>query len=295
MTDLAAVRRRYAARMMSHARVEDSRLETAFARVPREDFVGPAPWTLIGERDAVGDPADPVSLYADVLVALDPLRGLNNGSPSLHALMLHRLGAQPGETVLHAGAGSGYYSAVLAEIVGPSGHVIAVEADPKLAVAARRNLAPWPNVNVVQGDSAEHPRGLVPRIYVNFAVAMPAPRWLDGLALGGALVMPLGVAKPGSLRGKRQPVSDGGAVLRITRTAGGFAVRYVSPCSFVCAEGPLGGDAAHQALLHAAFARDGVEFVQSLRRPEPPPSRTWFWTPSWSLSFDPVPNAGTPQ
>ncbi len=289
MTDLAVLRRRYAARMMALARVQDSRVETAFARVPREAFTGPPPWTLLGEQEVPGDPAEPASLYADVLVALDPARGLNSGAPSLHVLMLHRLAAQPGEHVLHCGAGAGYYSAILAEIVGPEGRVTVVEHDARLAETARENLRPWPQVTVVQGDAADFPAEPVQRIYVNFAVAMPAPRWLDALALGGALVMPLGVARPGTApRGPRRPASAGGAVLRITRAAGGYAVRYVGPCSFVCAEGPLAGDAAHQALLADAFARDGVEFVQSLRRPDPPPSRAWFWCPAWSLSYDPV-------
>ncbi len=53
---------------------------------------------------------DPVVLYQDVLVALAPERGVNNGSPSLHALWLDRLAPQAGERVVHIGAGTGYYS-----------------------------------------------------------------------------------------------------------------------------------------------------------------------------------------
>ena len=68
-----------------------------------------------------------------MLVVLDPARGLNNGSPSLHALMLHHLAVRPGDRVLHVGAGAGYYSAMLAELAGPEGSVIAIEYDPRLA------------------------------------------------------------------------------------------------------------------------------------------------------------------
>lgn len=289
MTDLAAARRRYAARMLALAHVQDSRIEAAFATVPREAFCGPPPWTLLAEREPPGDPANPASLYADVLVALDRAAGLNNGAPSLHALMLHRLGARPGERVLHAGIGAGYYTALLAQIVGPEGSVTAIEWDRALAARARENLAPWPNVAVQQGDAATPPEGVFDRIYVNFAVAQPADSWLDQLAPGGTLVFPLGV--PPAMGGPAPAAT--GAVLRITRTRGGFAVRFVSHCAFIPAQGRLAGDAALRGLLRAAFARGGIEFAQSLRRADsgpPPPTRAWFWSAAWSLSYDPPPD-----
>lgn len=287
MTDLAARRRSYAARVMALAHVTDSRLEEAFAQVAREDFAGPPPWTFYGEHDRPGDPADPASLYADVLVALDASQGINNGSPSLHALMLQRLGVRPGDHVLHAGIGGGYYTAILARLVGPDGRVTAIEIDAGLAARARANLAPLANVSVLHADAAAPPPAQYDRIYVNFAVARPAEAWLDALPQGGAMVFPLGVPRPAS----NTRHSDQGAVLRLTRAGGGFAVRFVSHCSFVLAGGPLAGDPVLRAQLHAAFARGGIEFVQSLRRASregtPPPTRTWFWSSQWSLSYDP--------
>jgi protein-L-isoaspartate(D-aspartate) O-methyltransferase len=287
MTDLAAIRRRYAARMMAIARVADARIEDAFSRVPREDFAGPPPWTLYSDRERAGAPDDPASLYADVLVALDAAHGINNGSPSLHALMLHRLGVRPGDRVLHAGIGTGYYTAILAYLVGPEGSVTAIEYDKALAARARANLKHLPHVEVIEGDAATPPDRLYDRIYVNFAVAHPARDWLKHLSEGGTLAFPLGTPRPDRLAWRTEHC----ALLRITATRAGFAVRYVSPCSFVFAQGALAGDAALRAQLHAAFVRGGVEFAQSLRLAEhgqpPPPSRTWFWTPEWSLSYDP--------
>lgn len=287
MTDLAAKRRAYAARMMALAHVDDSRIEAAFARVPREAFAGPPPWTLYADREPAGDPADPASLDADVLIALDRAQGINNGSPLLHALMLHRLGLRPGARVLHAGVGGGYYTAILAELAGPVGSVTALEYDAPLADTARANLRAWPNVTVLQGDAAEPPGGPYDCIYINFAVVRPADRWLDLLNEGGTLVFPLGAPS-----GRGVPHSAAGSVLKITRIAGDFAVRFVSPCGFVMASGALAGDPGH---LLAAFRRGGIEFVQSLRRAgahgPPPPERAWFWTPAWSLSYDP-PHAG---
>jgi protein-L-isoaspartate(D-aspartate) O-methyltransferase len=60
-------------------------------------------------------------LYQDLVIALDPARGVNNESPSLHAKLLEALGPKPGERILHVGAGAGDYSAILAELVGPGG------------------------------------------------------------------------------------------------------------------------------------------------------------------------------
>jgi protein-L-isoaspartate(D-aspartate) O-methyltransferase len=254
--------------------------------VPREDFLGPPPWSIVdaglGGVRLAGD--DPTPLYDDVLVVLDAERGVNNGSPSLHALMLHTLGVRPGERVLHIGAGGGYYSAILSELTGKQGRVTAIEYDARLAAAANAHLRPWPNVVALREDGATWPREEVDRIYVNFAVADPPARWTELLAEGGTLVFPL--AAPAAPGWRRH--SGTGAVLAITRTPTGFAVHHVSPCAFVCAEGPLAGTREQQARLAAALARPGLEFVRSYLRPAPASAeRCWFWSPDWALSYDP--------
>jgi protein-L-isoaspartate(D-aspartate) O-methyltransferase len=282
--DLAVVRRAYARQMLAAYGLSDPALEAAFATVRREDFLGDGAWTLhrtfLGPRTLPAN--DPVQLYQDVLVVLDEQRAVNNGSPSLHALMLHRLGVRPGDRVLHVGAGGGYYTAMLAELVTASGQVDAVEFEPALAARAQANLAPWPNVTVHAGDGANWPAAETDRIYVNFAVARPADAWLDRLASGGVLVFPLAVPAPD----KPDAKSGRGAVLALTREANGFAAAFVSPCGFVRAEGPLAGDASLQARLHEAFARGGVEFVASFRRGPGTPERCWFYSEEWSLSYD---------
>jgi len=59
--------------------------------------------------------------------------------------------------VLEVGAGSGYYSAVVAEIVGKKGKVIAIEMISELAERARRNLEylGYDNVIIVVGDGTK--------------------------------------------------------------------------------------------------------------------------------------------
>jgi protein-L-isoaspartate(D-aspartate) O-methyltransferase len=166
--------------------------------VPREHFLGPPPWTVSspygGTRRLTG--ADPVVLDPDLVIALDPARGVNNGSPSLHAKLIEALGRKPGEHIVHIGAGAGYYSAILAELVGSSGEVTAVEFDAALAEGAKTFLSGRSNVRIVHRDGARWPETSADGVYVNFAVARPADRWIEGLAAGGRLVFPARRSRP---------------------------------------------------------------------------------------------------
>lgn len=196
MDDLATIRSWYA---------EDLRLRTpvrlnmavvdAFAKVPREHFFGPGPWQIRPDSR----PHEPFTtpdgaphwLYHDVLISIDPERGLNNGMPSFWAHNFDHIGLRPGQRVFQVGAGTGYYTALLAEIVGPTGRVVAVEYDAELAARALRNLAPWQHVEVVAGDGRTHDPGEVDVVVVFAGCTHPAPLWLDRLAEGGRLLMPL--------------------------------------------------------------------------------------------------------
>src|SRR5215831_20578667 len=101
--ELDALRRSYAQQMVASIGITDPRLEAAFASVRREDFLGSPPWMILGVPGGSlkVERKDIALLYQDVLVALDAARGINNGSPSLHALMLHHLAVSPGDEVLH--------------------------------------------------------------------------------------------------------------------------------------------------------------------------------------------------
>ena len=138
--------------------------------------------------------ADPRHLYHDVLIAIDEKRRLNNGQPSLWARLYDQLHLSRGEHVVHVGAGVGYYSAILAEIVGSTGHVTAIEIDPDLAEQARRNLSEgWPQATVVVADGfALHPDQPADAILVNAGVTHISMAWLDALAAeNGRLLVPL--------------------------------------------------------------------------------------------------------
>jgi protein-L-isoaspartate(D-aspartate) O-methyltransferase len=196
MDELARLRGWYA---------EDLRLRTpvrrnlsvveAFAAVPRENFLGPGPWRILSDNrlDQPFDTPDaaPHWLYHDVLVTIDPARKLNNGLPSFWAHNFDYLDLAPGERVLQVGAGTGYYSALLAEMVGPHGRVIAVEHDSTLAALARANLSDWRQVEVVAGDGRAHDPGEVDAVVAFAGSTHPAELWLERLADGGRLLMPL--------------------------------------------------------------------------------------------------------
>jgi protein-L-isoaspartate(D-aspartate) O-methyltransferase len=98
--ELRIIRTAYARQILAAARVnDDPRLDAAFGAIRREDFLGPGPWPMmrwLGEYVSTPD-ADPVYLYTDNLVGILPERRLNNGQPSLHAHLIHRISPAAGD------------------------------------------------------------------------------------------------------------------------------------------------------------------------------------------------------
>ena len=229
-------------------------------------------------------------LYQDLVIALDPARGVNNGSPSLHAKLIEALGPKPGEHIVHVGAGAGYYSAILAELVGPTGRVTAVEFDAALAERAKTLLSGRSNVRVVHGDGARWPETPVDGVYVNFAVSRPADRWIEGLARRRPARVPARRARPPAAEFRRPPqrprrgAQDRTARRRLSRRAPS-ARPY-----FVCAEGEFEADPEEVERLRAAFDAGGLDTVRSLIWKRPAlPDRCWFASKDWALSRDETP------
>ena len=174
MADRVAKRRRaYAAEVTRRAHVQDPRIEAAFAAIPREDFAGPPPWRIgSGGLFGLSSSDDPARLYEDALVAIDAERGINNGQPSLHAKSIAALELKKGEMLVQIGAGAGYYTAILAELVGPKGRVIAYEIEQDIAQRAAANLARYPQVEV-RARSGVEDLPSANAIYVNAAASHP--------------------------------------------------------------------------------------------------------------------------
>src|SRR4029077_521158 len=194
-------RRRFAEELRYTARVRAPKVVAAFATVPREHFLGPGPWRVLSPMNLAEywttDDAKPHHLYHDILVAIDPLRRLNNGQPSLWAHLYDQLALRPGAHVVHVGAGTGYYSAILAEIVGRHGKVTAIEIDPDLTAGAQHNLSfAWPQAVVLATDGfAFRPDEPADAIIVNAGVTHLSLAWVDSLAAeNGRLLIPLTTA-----------------------------------------------------------------------------------------------------
>jgi protein-L-isoaspartate(D-aspartate) O-methyltransferase len=283
VADLIIVRRAYAKQVLAAARVADARLETAFAAVKREDFLGPGPWPILRwMRDYVPTPdSDPVYLYTDDLVGIVPSKRINNGQPSLHAILIHAAGLQPGNHAVHIGAGVGYYSAMLAELVGPKGRVTAIEFEPDLAARAAANLAPWPWAHAIAGDGSSVAFDAADIIYVNAGATRPADNWFDRLNQGGRLILPLTTDKN---FGGPGPAMNQGAVFRIERRGDEFHACWISPVAIYPAQGVR--DSESEAALAAALAKgDGARQVTRLYRGiDIPEGECWLKAPGWALA-----------
>lgn len=109
----------------------DSQLTAAFAAAPRPLFLPPDQ-----RRYAAVDAPLPIGF------------GVTNSQPSTVANMLELLDVRPGQKVLDVGSGSGWTTALLAELVGPGGQVYGVDRIEELVQRSTDALQSWPNAQV---------------------------------------------------------------------------------------------------------------------------------------------------
>ena len=253
----------YAEEIRACGNIRSEALIDAFARVPRERFLGPGPWNISAAdvmapslKYRLTPDADPKHVYHNVAIALDAARNLNNGHPSSLAAWLDALDLAPGNRVFHMGCGAGYYTAIIAETVGLLGRVVAAEVDPDLAARARENLAYLDNVEVIAGDGAACDPGLCDVIFINAGVTHPLPQWLDPLQPAGRLLVPLTFSMGASL-GK-------GGCLLVKRECDSYSARFVSYVAIYSAT--TARDSELNGALMKAFQAGTMPKVQSLRR-----------------------------
>ena len=156
--------------------IKDARVLSAFSKVPRELFV-----------------PDELKAYAYGDHPLSIGYGQTISQPYIVALMTEALQLQGGEKVLEVGTGSGYQSAILAEL---AGHIYSVERIPELAAAAKDLLLGlgYRNIHIkVAGDELGW-KEYAP--YETIIVTAAAPgisdELLQQLKSGGRLVIPVG-------------------------------------------------------------------------------------------------------
>ena len=183
---------RYAEEIAALSGIVPPSLRRALATVRREDFLPPGPW-MIESLKGIYYPSEddhPRHVLHGVGVAIDLERRLNNANPLRFTEQMALVEPRPGETVFHVGAGLGYFSALLAELVAPSGRVLAAEIDPGLRERARVNLAGWPGVEVV-GDALAAAPSAFDILYSSAGLGTLPAGWLAALRPGGRMVVPI--------------------------------------------------------------------------------------------------------
>jgi len=247
-------------------------LINAFRSVDRRLYVGAGPWKILTAAGYIDTPtAEESFIWQDVPVALDATRNINNGEPGLHALCLAALAPRTGERVVHVGAGSGYYTAILAELVGSGGAVDAYEIDAALAARAAANLKPYAWVRVHAGFDVRDSFPSVEMVYVNAGASYPANAWMDCLGVGGRLLFPL-TTKNGE-----------GVMLLVTRRVGPvYDARVIAQVGFIPCNGMR--DERLSDALALALSRGAAKDIRSLHRDTTPDESAWLIGDDWWLS-----------
>jgi len=158
--------------------IRDERVLAAMLHVPRHEFVS--------------------AEYHDQVYEDHPIpigEGQTISQPYIVAIMLQALALAPSDVVLEVGTGSGYQTALLAEL---TRQVYSIERHVSLARAAQATLARlgYHNVEVVRGDGSH---GLPERapfdaIVVSAAAPQIPPPLFEQLREGGRMVIPVGPA-----------------------------------------------------------------------------------------------------
>ncbi|MEV7964721.1 methyltransferase, FxLD system [Sphaerisporangium sp. NPDC088356] len=237
-TTAERLRHALADRLCDQGTVRTERVEAALRAVPRHLFVPAVPL-----EEAYAD--DPVYTKADGAgVSISAA-----SQPTIVAMMLEQLQAEPGQRVLEIGAGTGYNAGLLAHMVGKDGQVTTIDVDDDIVDGARSGLAAadCKNVRVILGDGALGYADGAPydRVIATVGAWDLPPAWLEQLAPDGRLVVPL------RLRG-----SVSRSIVFESET-GHWSSRSSQMCTFM----PLRG-IADDARRTVPLTRDGTVILQ---------------------------------
>ncbi len=283
-SEIERIRRYFAEEISSYSGLNSEALVEALASVPREKFLNPGPWSILGlDADMaikwrLTPSADPRHVYHNVAIALDPARQLFNGQPGTICRYLDALQIKAGERAFHLGCATGYYTALMARMAGSGGRVFAVEVDAELARRARENLTEFGWVEVREGNGGADLPADLDAILINAGATHPLAAWLDSLRPGGRMILPLTF----TVDGMAQNIGKGG-VLLVSRNAADYAARFLSPVAIYSCVGLR--DPVLNESLKTAFTKALWLTVRRLRRDAHDPASTcWLHGNDFCLS-----------
>ena len=203
-TDLAVARRRMVEQQLRARGIHDRHVLRIMGAIPRHLFVDD---TLVAR--AYSDHALPIGEDQTI------------SQPYMVALMTQALDLTGEEKVLEIGTGTGYQTAILAEL---ADRVFTIERIPSIAAAANERLTSMGYTNIVSrcadGTLGWREMGPFDRVLVT-AGAPKIPGFLEEqLVPGGIAVVPVGVRENQSL-------------VKLTRTPEGLTQRILCGCTFV--------------------------------------------------------------
>jgi protein-L-isoaspartate(D-aspartate) O-methyltransferase len=157
----------------------EDRVRTAFDTIRREDFLPP---------DQRGFAREDRALHIGYRQT--------NSQPRTVFDMLTLLEVEPGQRILDVGCGSGWTTALLGALVGPTGEVCGVEIVPELVTWGRENLEaytmPWTSITQASADVLGLPDAApFDRILVSAEARSLPSALVDQLAVGGLMVVPV--------------------------------------------------------------------------------------------------------
>ncbi len=288
---LAVVRTAYAAQLVAKSGgFVNSKVEEAFSTVPRNKFLGQGSWSIVdswNQLRIVESPLPEVA-FQDAMFCISPSNRINNGLPSLHMRLISNLDVQDGDRVLHLGAGTGYYTAILAHLVGPKGQVVASEIDKYLANTGQTNLKDSKNIEFHCSDGLPDVDNHFDVIYVNYSIADIPLEWVARLSIGGKILFPLSAPWPERTSDSRAAISPGKAMKITGRATQNYAAEYVSNVSFIFDSGRTGSfsdnyvNRLKQSLTDDQGARNVKKFVIG----EPShKDDSWLYSDKWSFCY----------